>query len=164
MKSIRLLAVLVIVIAITASFQKNFLRNIKNKEENTEKKILSTPILTPVTKSTGFPTPSSFSKRQISISRAISKSINSFVYPGSEVKIIEINKVEMQSKSDPQVITDWYKEKIRGLGMRVNSFIQTNANGNVLNRLVSQNAEFKIDINITRKSNEENTRIEVSFK
>lgn len=64
-----------------------------------------------------------------------------------------------QSSADPQVITNWYKSKIETLGTSAKSFVQTNTNGNVLNKLVAANGSSKVSVEISKSSSDSQTSI-----
>ncbi|MBI2031187.1 MAG: hypothetical protein HYT08_01095 [Candidatus Levybacteria bacterium] len=165
MKNIRVLAILIIVVAVAALVQRNYSKNIQKEKETLEKRI--SPTVTPKSALTPTPFPTSiptFAPTAEPTSGSVDTTINNFVYPNSVKTSIGMNNVVMKSSDNPQVITDWYKERIKSLGMNVNSFVQTNTNGNVLNKLVSANSRFKISVNIVRKNNEGNTEIEVSLQ
>lgn len=82
-----------------------------------------------------------------------------FIYPNS--KQISVGKeIVLESNDDPKVITEWYKEKIRQEKMNAKSFVQTNTNGKVLNKLVGSNGQREISVEITK----ENDKSEVTIK
>ena len=78
-----------------------------------------------------------------------------WIYPNSTQ--LEANK--WRSSDDPQVITNWYKSKIEALGMNAKSFVQTNTNGQVLNKLVAANGNSKISVEISKSSADSQTSI-----
>jgi len=67
-----------------------------------------------------------------------------------------------ESNDDPDLITNWYKEKIKSLGMNSKSFVQTKTNGNVLNKLVGARGDKEIRVGIVKKNDESVTKITVS--
>jgi len=70
----------------------------------------------------------------------------SWVYPNSTRQ--DANR--WKSGDDPGVITNWYKNKIEALGMNTKSFVQTNTNGQVLNKLVAANDNIKVSVEISK--------------
>ena len=64
-----------------------------------------------------------------------------------------------QSSDSPQTITNWYKSKIEALGMPAKSFVQTNTNGNFLNKLVAANGSSKVTVEISKGSGNSQTSI-----
>ncbi|OGH19319.1 MAG: hypothetical protein A3D74_01540 [Candidatus Levybacteria bacterium RIFCSPHIGHO2_02_FULL_37_13] len=71
-----------------------------------------------------------------------------FKYPNSTTISQSGSETAYESSDDPKKITDWYKKKIKSIGMKATSFVQTSTNGNVLNKLVgaSQNQEVRVEI------------------
>lgn len=63
------------------------------------------------------------------------------------------------SSDDSSVITNWYKGKIKSLGMNTTSFIQTNTNGNVLNKLVASNGQKELRVEISKRNNQKEVSI-----
>lgn len=83
-------------------------------------------------------------------------------YPNSTVVSGSGNNITLTSSADPSAITDWYKQKIQSLGMNTRSFVTTNSNNNVLNKLAAAGNSGSINIEIKRNSGESNTTIIVS--
>ncbi len=80
-----------------------------------------------------------------------------WAYPGST----SVGDSKWQSNDPPQVITNWYKDKIKSQGMNATSFVQTNTNDNILNKLVGANGSMKVSVEITRASGISQTSISV---
>ena len=153
MRNLQLLVILVLIIFAVSLIQEEGLGS-----KQIQKKNIMTPIPTPTPisiptsiPSTSTPIPSS----QINMS--------SFVYPGSIILNQSGDEMTLQSTDDPQAITNWYKEKITGTGMNAKSFVQTNTNGNVLNKLIGAKAGFKVKIQIEKNSSGNITAIKVSL-
>ncbi|OGH14867.1 MAG: hypothetical protein A2860_00705 [Candidatus Levybacteria bacterium RIFCSPHIGHO2_01_FULL_37_33] len=153
MRNLQLLVILVLIIFAVSLIQEEGLGS-----KQIQKKNIMTPIPTPTPisiptsiPSTSTPIPSS----QINMS--------SFVYPGSIILNQSGDEMTLQSTDDPQAITNWYKEKITGMGMNAKSFVQTNTNGNVLNKLIGAKAGFKVKIQIEKNSSGNITAIKVSL-
>ena len=154
MRNLQLLVILVLIIFAVSLIQEEGLGS-----KQIQKKNIMTPIPTPTPisiptsiPSTSTPIPSS----QINMS--------SFVYPGSIILNQSGDEMTLQSTDDPQAITNWYKEKITGMGMNAKSFVQTNTNGNVLNKLIGAKAGFKVKIQIEKNSSSNITEIKVSLE
>lgn len=75
-----------------------------------------------------------------------------FVYPGATVTAESDSSLTMESSDDAQTITDWYKDKIKELGMTTKSFVQTKTNDNVLNALAAAKSDEEIKVTITKNS------------
>lgn len=76
-----------------------------------------------------------------------------FKYPNSATISQNGSETVYESTDDPKKITDWYKDKIKSIGMKATSFVQTSTNGNVLNKLVGANQNQEVRIEITKQSN-----------
>lgn len=84
-----------------------------------------------------------------------------YIYPHAEVTFQTSSKLELESSNDPDAITDWYKNKIRGLGFSAKSFAQTNTNGEVFNKLSAARTGEKIEITIKKDQNASKVTITV---
>jgi len=83
-------------------------------------------------------------------------------YPSSRQLESSDTSFVFESNDDPDLITNWYKEKIKSLGMNSKSFVQTKTNGNVLNKLVGARGDKEIRVGIVKKNDESVTKITVS--
>lgn len=83
-------------------------------------------------------------------------------YPNSTVISGSGNNITLTSSSDPSAITNWYKQKIQSLGMNTKSFVTTNSNNNVLNKLAAAGNNGSINVEIKRNSGDSLTTIIVS--
>ena len=90
-----------------------------------------------------------------------SQSISDFQYPSSSIISKTNFQTNLESTDDPKKITDWYKEKIKSIGMKATSFVQTNTNGNVLNKLVGATGNQEVRIEITKQNNNAVVKIAV---
>ncbi|MBI2022736.1 hypothetical protein HYS97_02725 [Candidatus Daviesbacteria bacterium] len=84
--------------------------------------------------------------------------IGNFVYPNST----SLGSGVYESNDSPNIITDWYKEKIKSLGMSTTSFVQTSANDNVLNKLVGSDGKGEIRVEISRPADNSKTTIKLN--
>lgn len=89
--------------------------------------------------------------------------INDFIYPNSKVILQTQNSLELESLDDPAVITDWYKVKIEALKMSAKSFVKTNANGNILNKLDAASSNREIRVDIEKKNSGQAVTIKIIF-
>ncbi|MCL5019189.1 MAG: hypothetical protein M1426_01760 [Patescibacteria group bacterium] len=85
-----------------------------------------------------------------------------FYYPNSQK--IAGDGLALISLDNPQVITNWYKNKINSLRFVTTSFIQTNTNGNVLNSLVGAKGEEEVRVEISKDSNKADVTIKILLK
>lgn len=161
MTSIKVLVILLIVFYIAVLVQKNYSKSSQKFKESviipTVSPVLtSSPTLIPTVIPTVLPT-------SIPTPPPVKTNINSFIYPNSVKISIDASSVILQSSDNPQIITNWYKEKITSMGMNAKSFVQTNTNGNVLNKLVAANSDLKVSVTISRKNNQSSAEITVSI-
>lgn len=95
--------------------------------------------------------------------KSTSSDLNSFKYPEATNLSSSTNSLNLESADDPQVITDWYKEKIRALGMNTKNFVQTKTNGDISNKLVGVKDNFEIAIEIKKSKNNQKTTINIKL-
>ena len=88
-------------------------------------------------------------------------SLVEYHYPEAEIIESSENSLILRSSGEPGIIADWYKEKINGRGMKTKTFIETNTNGNVLNKLVGANGREEIRIEIQKNSADSLTTINI---
>ena len=100
---------------------------------------------TPIPTKTPIPSPTNTPK-------PASSNLSSFQYPNSQVVSSSENSLILNSIDNADSITDWYKEKIKGEGMSVTSFVTTKTNDNVLNKLVGANGAREIRVEITKEA------------
>ncbi len=87
--------------------------------------------------------------------------INEYLYPGSVIVNSDGGSMKLTSSDDPDMITQWYKEKIKSAGMNVNSFVTTKTNDNVLNKLSGADGKTEIKIEIKKQVNDSKVEISV---
>jgi hypothetical protein len=84
---------------------------------------------------------------------------NLYQYPGS----LDLGSGKYTSSDEPDKITEWYKLKINSDGFNVKSFIKTNSNNKILNKLSGAKNNQNISIEITREPNTNVVNITVSI-
>lgn len=87
------------------------------------------------------------------------KDLNNFIYPNSYLVNTNEGVLIFETDDNPSKVTDWYKGKIKESGMKTTSFVQTNVNGNILNRMAGNNNENTISIEINKKSADSKVKI-----
>lgn len=92
----------------------------------------------------------------------IQNNTSSFIYPNSNQIGQDGNAITLESNDSANIITDWYKEKIKSIGMKATSFVQTSTNGNILNKLVGAKSNEKVEVEIKKKANESMVKIKIS--
>ena len=161
MTSVKFLVILLIIFFIAVLIQRNYSKDIRRESKNPSNTIspsvspvpTSIPTLAPTARPTILPT-----------SASGSTNINNFIYPNSQRISPGGNSIVLQSSDDPQAVTNWYKEKITGLGMNAKSFVQTNTNGNILNKLAGANKSINVSIEISKQNSESETVIKILIK
>ncbi len=126
------------------------------------KQIFTSPTPTPtntvaITQNTPTSTP-------VSQNNTNSFRIDSLIYANASISSKNENALTLTSADDPQIITEWYKAKIKEYSLNTRSFVQTKTNGNVNNVLVASNSSDKISISIKRKSEDSTVFVDVSIQ
>lgn len=135
------IAVLVLIVSAVVSNQINFQKTPASPTPSPSSLPSPTPTSSPI------PTPSA----TVIIKQEVGD-LSNFKYPNSsQVGSLE-NGIKLESSDDPKVITDWYEEKIRSLGFKSKSFVKTNTNGQVLNKLVAASAEKEVRVEIAKSA------------
>jgi hypothetical protein len=93
-----------------------------------------------------------------------SASIFTYQYPNSEIIDFSDNSLSLTSTDETDAIINWYKEKIRGEGMNVKTFVTTKANDEVLSKLVGADGQEEIRIEISKIDDMATTKISVIFQ
>lgn len=107
-----------------------------------------TPIASPVMKATPYATPTPV---------ANNSSSSDWQYPNSTFA----GSGKWQSSDSPSQITNWYKDKIKMLGFNSTSFVQTNTNDNVLNKLAAAKNSSKVAVEISKSPSQTLTSVSV---
>ena len=112
--------------------------------------------ISPTTKPnvTSFPTPTQ---------STFNSNILDYKYPNSQIISTSSNTLSLESDDDIDVITDWYKDKINSLGMNVKTFVKTKANEKVLNKLVGNDGNFEISVEISKENTSSSVDIFVTI-
>lgn len=98
------------------------------------------------------PTSVSVTANQPSSKTESTENIN-WQYPNSTL-LEKDGQLTFQSMDDTTTITNWYKERIKSLGLNATSFVQTKTNGNVLNKMVGSNGQTEIEVEVSKKNNQ----------
>lgn len=84
-----------------------------------------------------------------------------YFYPGATVTSQSGAEINLESNDSPEQVTNWYKNYIETNSMNTTSFVTTNTNNNVLNRLVGAGGSQKIDVEIKRNEGETTTKVKI---
>ena len=80
--------------------------------------------------------------------------LSSFQYPGALVKESSESRVVLESNDSPGAVTEWYQRQIESRGMNTKSFVKTNSNGSILNKLAGAgNGSIAVEISAQEGSN-----------
>ena len=110
---------------------------------------------------TSIPTPTS--QRTLTQTPSTQGNINDFLYPGATQTGNNGNSTNLRTSDDAQVVTNWYKDKIKSLGWNATSAIENNTNSDISNQLVASNGSREIRIQITKNNNSSTVNITVSM-
>ena len=135
----RILGALIVILIVTALSRGAVLNQEKSADKKSEVKSASEGEIEEksISPEDQIPTPTPIPKQnQASIS---------LKYPNSQKIGQEDGALFLESFDPPKVISDWYKEKIKSMGMRAKSFVQTSTNGNVLNSFVCSDGPKKVE-------------------
>lgn len=89
--------------------------------------------------------------------------LEGFKYPSSkQISCLE-NYCLLESGDNPDLITSWYEEKIRSYGFKSKSFVKTNSNGNVLNKLVGAMSHKEVRVEVEKSAGVPKVSIKVSL-
>lgn len=87
----------------------------------------------------------------------------SVIYPSAKVTLNSSSEINLETSDSAESVTNWYKNYINTNGMNTTSFVTTNTNANVLNRLVGSGNGKKIDVEISRNSSDSVTKIKINL-
>ncbi len=160
MNNLRILLILVLLLIVVSALQAVFVKkesiSISPTPTPSEKKKMS-PSATPTPEvqtffnssptSTPTPTPSSLPNQ----------SSGNYQYPGST----SVGGNTYKSTVDPDVITEWYRQKFADEGMGATSVIKTKANEKVINKIVAADNSKQVSVEITRDPGQAETMIVV---
>lgn len=88
---------------------------------------------------------------------------SNWVYPGATINNQGSGSLSLSSTDNPTTITNWYKDKIKSSGGSTTSFVTTNTNDNVLNKLAGAGGSTNVQVEIKKDSGSASTTINVTF-
>lgn len=91
-------------------------------------------------------------------------SLDSYIYPNSNMIAISTNEVVLISYDSPDSISGWYSQKIDSENFSSKNVIKTNSNGFISDKISGQkdNAYVNVDIQKTPKENTSKITISIS--
>jgi hypothetical protein len=126
------------------------------------------PVVTPSQSPSPSPTVSpavmlkSASPKPSALGESTSSKVMVWKYPNSSITSSSDSSLTLESSDDPTTITSWYKDKIQSGGMNIKTFVSTNSNGNILNKL-SGAGSMGVQIEISKSEGEAITKIVVKL-
>lgn len=167
---LQLLGLLIVLLIVSLFLQKIF---VNRSNQSMPKSILPVVISTPFPSPTVFqserqnPSPTEF-QQQLNIPSPTKTSnqpqdILSLQYPNSTITGKGESSLFLESRDDHTAITSWYKDKIKSMNMNVKTFVTTNTNGNVLNKLVGANNLTEVNVEITKQSDQSVVKMNITL-
>lgn len=89
--------------------------------------------------------------------------ISDFIYPNSQVVSQNTNSVSLTSMDNPDTIANWYKGKIKSKNMNINTFVTTNVNDQVQDKLVGESATASVSVEIDKASGNNQVTMKVNI-
>ena len=143
----------IIIIAIVLVGGGILIRNKTTIDTPAEEIVLGETVPTPSNTATPTNAPTQIPSTSPTPSAGVpSATLTQFTYPNAAIGSQSDGSMTLTSTDDPQAITDWYKNKIKELGMSTRSFVQTKTNGNVHNVLAAAKNDDEIKVTITKKA------------
>ncbi len=131
-------------------------------------KTTPTHVISPSPTTTPTPTTKTSSSIIITLEPTKTPSSNvaysqTFIYPRSKIISNENGKITLESSDSAKTITDWYKNKIKEQGMNTTSFVTTNTNGKIYNKLTGSISTKTVEIEIKKESDESTVHVVISL-
>lgn len=122
------------------------------------------PITSPMLSPTFTPTSIPVSTATPSATPTATSSISEWIYTGqmSEKSVTE-SALSFTTTDAPKVVTAWYKEKTMALGYSSNSFIQTESNAKVLNKISGSKEIGSVAVEISKDSDVSPTHVTITL-
>lgn len=89
--------------------------------------------------------------------------VSGWKYPNSILISESTNALSLESSDDPTTITNWYKSKIQSSGMSVKTFVTTNNNDNILNKLSGASGSTGVLVEVSKNSGDSIVKISVKL-
>lgn len=90
--------------------------------------------------------------------------LEAFIYPNATRQSVSQSTVILQSTDDISTITDWYEDKIKDMGLQTKTFVRTNSNGTVLNRLVGSRSSYELSVELRKNADSPQSTITLTIK
>jgi hypothetical protein len=144
---------------ITVSTDDNVLSDESTQEEPTKTE-------SPKVTNTDTPKPSVTIIPTKTPTNSQSAEISTYRYPDSTIVSQTSTKLLLESNAPDTKITDWYKSVIKSRGMNVTSFVTTQTNGNVLNKLAAESSTSSehVEVEISKRESDDIVTITVLLK
>lgn len=86
-----------------------------------------------------------------------------YIYPNHTELSQTDGVIDFVSSDSPELITDWYEQKIREGGMNVKTSVRTSSNDNIINKLAGANSVISFVVEITLKPGDTITHVMMEF-
>lgn len=129
--------------------------DVKGEADEIAEEVDGTQIPTPTVIPTSNPTPQDIPQPSYSNSE--------YVFPGASVISDSGSELILQSNSGTDEITEWYRNKLKSLGLNVNTTVKTKANDKVLNKLAASGADTSVGVEISKEDGGTLVTIVVTF-
>lgn len=91
-------------------------------------------------------------------------SIDSFIYPESVIVEQDEDSIYLTTSDEVETVTMWYEDMIKSLGLNINNFVRTEANGQVLNKMSGEAVDFSFTAVITSEMSSDLVHINLQIK
>ena len=90
--------------------------------------------------------------------------MSDFIYPHAEIIATTKDTIKLESIDEPDEISMWYEDKMKSSNFNIKTFIKTSSNDDIVNKMVGNNENFQISIDIAKPSKSDLVGIEISLK
>lgn len=81
--------------------------------------------------------------------------LTGYVYPNAQTLSSSAEKLELKSTDNPDIITQWYKDKLKQNDFSINTSVKTTTNGVVSNKLSASNGQTTYEVSISKDNGPE---------
>lgn len=132
-----------------------FVNNTANKDIQSKGEVQSENTvdrqLTP-TPEANSPTPTKVQETNEQEKADRSSEVDVYIYPDAKIISRSGNAINLQVSDPAQTVTNWYENKIKQDNLNVTSFVKTDTNGQILNKLVGANSNKEVRVEIKSSS------------
>ncbi len=89
--------------------------------------------------------------------------ISEFIYPNSNIVSQSGSSLDLTSSDSPDAIANWYKAKIKSKNMNINTFVTTNVNDKVVDKLVGDSASASVSVEIDKDAGNNQVSMKINI-